>query len=116
MRLYATFQGDCPGRGRLGFQSGVLHDANNNVDPLERLFAGSTYTFGGVQRYKTSIATAIQAFTDREHPDIGGKGLKVVPDLLSPQDGITWEDVSKHWVAERHGALVYGQCHYFHSI
>ena len=79
------------------------------MDPLERLFPGSTYTFGGSQRYTTSIATAIQAFTDREYPDVGGKGLKIVPDLPRPQDGITWEDLSKHCVTERHGGLVQGK-------
>ena len=80
------------------------------MDPLERLFPGSTYTFGGSQRYTTSIANAIQAFIDREYPDVGGKGLKIVPDLPRPQDGITWEDVSKLWVAEKHGGLVQGRC------
>ena len=79
------------------------------MDPLERLFPGSTYTFGGSQRYTTSIAKAIQAFTDREYPDVGGKGLKIVPDLPRPQDGITWEDLSKHCVTERHGGLVQGK-------
>ena len=94
--------------GKLGYQSGVLHASG--VDPLERLFGDSTYTFGGVQRYITSIATAIQAFTDREYPDVGGKGLAIVRDLPSPQDGITWEDLSKHCIEERHGGLVQGQC------
>ena len=79
------------------------------MDPLERLFPGSTYTFGGSQRYTTSIGTAIQAFTDREYPDVGGKGLKIVPDLPRPQDGITWEDMSKHCFAEKHGGLVQGK-------
>merc|ERR1719458_1248663 len=54
------------------------------------------------------MATAIRAFTDREYPDVGGEGLKIVPDLPSPQDGITWEDLSKHCVAQRHGALARG--------
>ena len=103
-----TFQGRCPGAGKLGFQSGILH-ANTSLDPLERLSAGSTYTFGGVQRYINSMATAIQAFTDREYPDIGGEGLTIVPDLPSLQDGITWEDLSKHCIAERHGGLLQGQ-------
>ena len=107
--LSANYQGDCPGAGILGFQSGVLHDANTSVDPLERLFPGSTYTFGGSQRFTTSIGKAIQAFTDREYPDVGGKGLKIVPDLPRPQDGITWEDLSKHCVTERHGGLVQGK-------
>ena len=98
------YQSDCPGAGKLGYQSGVLHD--NGTDPLERLFSGSTYTFGGHQRYSASITTAIKAFTDREYPDVGGKGLKIVPELPSPQDGVTWEDLSKHCVQERHGALV----------
>ena len=106
--MSTTYQGGCPGVGKLGFQSGVLH-ANTSLDPLERLSAGSTYTFGGVQRYITSIATAIQAFTDREYPDVGGKGLTIVPELPSPQDGITWEDLSKHCVGQRHGGLVQGQ-------
>ena len=108
--LQSPIQGDSPRAGKLAFQSGVLHDANTSVDPLERLFPGSTYTFGGSQRYTTSIATAIQAFTDREYPDVGGKGLKIVPDLPRPQDGITWEDLSKHCVAEKHGGLVQGRC------
>ena len=105
-----NYQGECPGAGKLGSQPGVLHDANTSVDPLERLSPGSTYTFGGSQRYTTSIGTAIQAFTDREYPDVGGKGLTIVPDLPRPQDGITWEDVSKHWVgdASRHGVFVQG--------
>ena len=105
--MSTSYQGGCPASGKLGFQSGVLH-TNNSLDPLERLSAGSSYTFGGVQRYITSIATAIQAFTDREYPDVGGRGLKIVPDLPSPQDGITWEDLSKHCVEERHGGLVQG--------
>ena len=107
--ISSTFQGGCPGAGKLGFQSGVLH-ANTSLDPLERLAAGSTYTFGGVQRYITSMATAIQAFTDREYPNVGGEGLMIVPDLPRPQDGITWEDLSKHCVEEKLGALVRGQC------
>ena len=102
------YQGDCPGTGKLGYQSGVLHD--NGTDPLERLFSGSTYTFGGHQRYSASITTAIKAFTDREYPDVGGKGLKIVPELPSPQDGVTWEDLSKHCLKERHGALVQSKC------
>ena len=109
-----TYQGGCPGAGKLGFQSGALH-ANTSLDPLEMLSVGSTYSFGGVQRYITSIATAIQAFTDREYPNVG-EGLTIVPDLPSAQDGITWEDVSKHCVAERHGGLVQGQCLMIHGI
>ena len=104
---HVTYQGGCPAAGKLGFQSGVLH-ANTSVDPLERLSAGSTYSFGGVQRYITSIATAIQAFVDREYPDVGGEGLTIVPHLPTPQDGITWDDLSKHCVAEKHGGLVQG--------
>merc|ERR1719167_1835680 len=77
-------RGDCPGAGILGFLPGVLHNAIVCVDPLERLFDKSTYTFGGVQRYKDSIEKAIQAFIDREYPDVGGRGLKVVPDLPRP--------------------------------
>ena len=103
------YQGRCPGAGKLGFQTGVLH-ANTSLDPLERLSAGSTYTVGGVQRYITSIATAIKAFIDREYPDVGGLGLTRVPDLPSPEDGITWEDLSKHCINERHGGLLQGQC------
>ena len=109
--MSTTHQGGCPGAGKLGVQSGVLH-ANTSLDPLERLSAGSTYTFGGVQRYITSIATAIQAFTDREYPDVGGKGLKIVPDLPSPQDGITWEELSKHCIGMKHGGLVQGTQYY----
>ena len=106
--FHLSYQGRCPGVGKLGFQSGALH-ANTSVDPLQRLFAGSTYTFGGSQRYITSVTTAIQAFIDREYPDVGGKGLKIVPDLPSPQDGITWQDLSKHCVSERQGGLLQGQ-------
>ena len=58
------------------------------------------------------MATAIQAFTDREYPDVGGEILTIVPDLPSPQDGITWEDVSKHCVPDRRGGLVQGNCLY----
>ena len=106
-QMSPTSQGGCPGEDKLGFQSGALH-ANSSLDPLERLSAGSTYTFGGVHRYITSFAKAINAFIDREYPDVGGKGLRIVPDLPSPKEGITCEDLSKHCIAERHGALV--QC------
>ena len=112
--IHLSYQGRCPGAGTLGFQSGVLH-ANTSVDPLESLSAGSTYSFGGVQRYITSIATAIQAFVDREYPDVGGEGLTIVPHLPTPQDGITWDDLSKHCVAERHGGLVQGHCLMIHG-
>ena len=39
-------KGPCPGANILGRQSG-LHSSSNASDPLERLFTGSTYTFGG---------------------------------------------------------------------
>ena len=106
----STYQGGCPGAGKLGFLSGALH-ANTSLDPLERLSGESTYSFGGVQRYITSMATAIQAFTDREYQDVGGRGLKTVPFLPSPQDGITWEDLSKDYLIDNpKGGLVEGQC------
>ena len=57
------------------------------------------------------MATAIQAFTNREYPAVGGKGLTIVPDLPNPQTQITWEDLSKHCASERHGGLVQGDVH-----
>ena len=103
-----SFQGGCPGDGILGHQRGVLHQTIS-LDPLERLFAGSTYTFGGAQRYINCLTTAIKAFIGREYPDVGGKGLLMVPHLPSPQEGITWDDLTKHFVAQRHGGLIQGQ-------
>ena len=104
-------QGTCPASGKLGFHRGVLHNGTS-VDPLERLYTAVSYNFGGAQRYITSIATAIQAFIDREYPDVGSEGLTVVPDLQSPQGDIKWADLSKHCVVERHGGLV--QSKFFH--
>jgi len=102
--------GGCPGDGILGHQRGVLHQTIS-LDPLERLFAGSTYTFGGAQRYINCLTTAIMAFIGREYPDVGGKGLLMVPHLPSPQEGITWDDLTKHFVAQRHGGLIQGSPH-----
>ena len=111
----STFQGFCPGAGILGPQPGALH-TNTSKDPFERLFQGSTYTFGGHLRYTTSIASAIKAFTEREYPDVGGKGLKIVPDLPSPQEDISWADLSKHCIADRHGGLVQGNLQMKHQV
>ena len=87
-------QGACPGNGILGHHPGVLHQTTT-LDPLERLaFAGSTFTFGGAHRFIKLLSTAIKAFMDREYPDFGGKGLTIVPHLPSPQEGITWDDLT----------------------
>ena len=101
-----SFQGGCPGDGILGHQRGVLHQTIK--DPLERLFAGSTYTFGGAQRYINCLTTAIKAFIGREYPGVGGKGLLMVPHLPRPQEGITWDDLTKHFVKERIGGVIQG--------
>ena len=82
-------QGECPGAGKLGPQVGVLHN-NTSLDPLERAFNGNNFALGGAQLIK-SVSVAIKEFTDREYPDVGGTGLKIKPDLPSPQEGITWE-------------------------
>ena len=103
-----TTQGSCPGANVLGIQSGQLyHDSGQ--DPLERLLAGSTYTIGGPDRYIKSLKTAIKSFIDREHPDIGEPGLKIVPSLPSGQDGITWEQLSLHCIKERLGGVLEGK-------
>ena len=102
-------QGACPGNGTLGRHRGVLHQTTS-LDPLERLaFAGSTFSFGGVHRYIKRLSTAIKAFMDREYPDFSGKGLTIVPHVPSPQEGITWDDLTKHFVSERIGGLIQGQ-------
>ena len=100
-------QGACPGNGALGRHPGVLHQTTS-IDPLERL-AGSTFSFGGAHRYIQRLSTAIKAFMDREYPDFGDKGLTIVPHLPSPQEGITWDDLTKHFVSERIGGLLQGQ-------
>ena len=101
-------QGSCPGANVLGIQSGRLyHDSGQ--DPLERLLTGSTYTIGGPDRYINSLKTAIKSFIDREHPDIGEPGLKIVPSLPSGQDGNTWEQLSLHCIKERLGGVLSGK-------
>ena len=100
-------QGICPGAGRLGPQVGVLHN-NTSLDPLERLFAGSTFAFGGAQRYIMCLSTAITAFMDREYPSVRSGGLTIVPHLPSPQEGISWDDLTKHYIAEKHGGIIQG--------
>ena len=100
----SLIQGICPGEGRLGPQVGVLHN-NTSLDPLERAFNGSNFALGGVRLIK-SLSVAIKEFTDREYPDVGGTGLKIKPDLPSPQEGITWEDLSRHCITQRQGGLV----------
>ena len=99
-------QGICPGAGRLGPQVGVLHN-NISLDPLERAFNGSSFALGGAQLIK-SLSVAIKDFTDREYPDVGGEGLKIKPDLPSPQEGITWEDLSRYCITQTQGGLVHG--------
>ena len=100
-------KGACPGNGTLGHHRGVLHQTTS-LDPLERL-AGSTFSFGGVHRYIKRLSTAIKAFMEREYPDFGGKGLTIVPHVPSPHEGITWDDLTKHFVSERIGGLIQGQ-------
>ena len=97
-------QGICPGARKLGPQVGVLHN-NTSLDPLERAFNGNSFALGGAQLIK-SLSVAIKEFTDREYPDIGGEGLKIKPDLPSPQEGITWEDLSRYCITQRQGGLV----------
>ena len=63
---------------------------------------------GGAARYITSLSTAIKAFIDRYYPRAGKKGLLVVPELPSTTEGITWEEVTRHMVQERHGGLLAG--------
>ena len=97
----------CPGAGRLGPQVGVLHN-NTSLDPLELAFNGSNFALGGAQRYIKSLSVAIKEFTKREYPDVGGEGLKIKPDLPSPHEGITWEDLSKYCTTQIQGGLVQG--------
>ena len=92
----------------LGIQSDCLF-LDSGQDPLERLLAGSTYTIGGSARYINSLKLAIKAFIDGEHPDVGEKGLKVVPSLPSGQEGITWEELSLHCIKERLGGVISGE-------
>ena len=92
----------------LGIQSDCLFQ-NSGQDPLERLLAGSTYTNGGPARYINTLKLAIKAFIDREHPDVGEKGLKVVLSLPTGQEGITWEELSLHCVKERLGGVISGK-------
>ena len=107
-QLRSTFQGGCPGADVLGIQSDCLFQ-DSGQDPLERLLAGSTYTNGGSARYINTLKMAIRAFIDREHPDVGEKGLKVVPSLPTGQEGITWEELSLHCIKERLGGVIFGK-------
>ena len=94
----------------LGVQSGCLFQGSGQ-DPLERLLAGSTYTNGGSARYIHSLKLAIDAFIDREHPDVGETGLKVVPSLPNGQEGISLEELSLHCIKERLGGGISGEFH-----
>ena len=92
----------------LGPQAGALH-LGTTIDPLERLLGGSTYTLGGAARYITSLSTAITAFIKRAYPTAGGKGLLVVPGLPSTTEDITWDEVTRHSIHQRHGGLLIGR-------
>ena len=92
----------------LGPQAGALH-LGNTIDPLERLLGTSTYTLGGAARYITSLSTAIKAFIKRAYPTAGGKGLLVVPGLPSTTEDITWDEVTRHSIHQRHGGLLIGR-------
>ena len=100
-------QARCPGAGVLGPQAGALY-LGNTTDPLEQLFGTSTYTLGGAARYITSLSTAITAFIQRAYPTAGDKGLLVVPSLPSTTDDITWDEVTRHSIHQRHGGLLAG--------
>ena len=91
----------------LGPQAGALH-LGTTADPLERLLGGSTYSMGGASRYITSLFTAITTFIQRAYPEAGGHGLLVVPVLPSTTQDITWDEVTRHAVQERHGGLLAG--------
>ena len=109
-KMKCPCQENCPGVGKLGLYPGALHGGTAS-DPLETLFAGSSYTLGGAQRYITSLSKAINGFMQREYPDFG-PGLTIIPNLPSPQANISWEDLSKHFISCRHGALVPGKIHF----
>ena len=91
----------------LGPQAGALH-LGTTTDPLERLLGGSTYSLGGAARYLSSLTTAITTFIQRAYPKAGEKGLVVVPGVPSTTEDITWEEVTRHMVKERHGGLLAG--------
>ena len=94
----------------LGPQQNAFYKTNE--DPLERMLKGSTYTFGGASRYINSLETAIDAFIHREYPYLenanGQQGLRIVPSLPDADADITWEELSKHCISERHGGLLQG--------
>ena len=98
----------------LGPQPNAFYKTNE--DPLERMLKGSTYTVGGASRYINSLGTAIAAFIHREYPYLdhvmGQRGLRIVPSLPSAGTGITWEELSKHCISERHGGLLQGSLTY----
>ena len=94
----------------LGPQAGVLH-LGITTDPLERLVGGSTYAVGGAARYLTSLIAAIRIFIQRVYPKAGEEGLLVVPLLPGTTEDITWEEVTRHMVKERHGGILAGKRH-----
>ena len=98
----------------LGPQPNAFYKTNE--DPLERMLKGSTYTIGGASRYINSLETAIDAFIHREYPYLehvmGQRGLRIVPSLPSAGPDITWEELSKHCISERHGGLLQGSLTY----
>ena len=67
----------------MGPQTNALH--RSTEDPLTRMLRGSTYTFGGVSRYNSSLKKAIDSFIHREYPYLEKvkkqKGLRIVPGL-----------------------------------
>ena len=108
--LHFLYQGVCPGDGVLGPQPSAFYKTNE--DPLERMLNGSTYTFGGASRYINSLEKAMDAFIHREYPYLkrvrGQRGLAIVPSLPSADTDITWEELSKHCISQRHGGLLQG--------
>ena len=48
----------------------------DNMFPFERLLEGSTFTFGGSDRYVMKLNEAIKNFSTREHPYVGKQMLK----------------------------------------
>ena len=53
------------------------------------MVTGSTYTFGGLNRYVMKLNEAIKEFIEQEYPNVVQHGLTIVPIFPNVEGNIT---------------------------